>query len=418
MICFAVALNIHFLDNQHPITTFFMLLEMLRTPNAFKHRPTDHAMPLNVARTPIAWLSKQDEYTGMELIRAAKHIGAAPTDAVRIIAKAYQPLFFELAGSDRAETPGKMPNIISTIDIDILKDHMQMFCLTVVMVGAAVTLLMNYLLLWNDIPENQPLSSDNGGGFLKCQTLTQGHSLDIAMLATSPKGVLVSVGFDRRICVWKLKGNLQNCLKVNIWPVCGEQSLWPILAITLDDKGEWLAIAPKCGKISFYQVDKAQLYRSIEIDLKGTAPAAFFFTPRPWHNEAIHGPRPADLHVPRLIIMRNDGWLFEVFLKTREIVRHKISSHDIVVSSCQLVHNQKLPLRVISACDRGSLSITTKTSASGEWHTIPLDLTTPPGMYPTLKPGEPCTIVPLSQLGMVLSARSCNVELVDIISGK
>ncbi|KAI5819769.1 sterol-sensing domain of SREBP cleavage-activation-domain-containing protein [Pyronema omphalodes] len=414
IICFAVALNMHFLDNQHPVTTFLMLLEMLCSPNAFKHRPTDHAMPLNVARTPIAWLSKQDEYTGMELIRAAKHIGAAPSDAVRIIAEAYQPLFFELAGSDRAETLGKMPNIISTIDIDILKDHMQLFCVTVFMVGAAITLLMNYLLLWNDIPENQLLSSDSKGGFLKCQTLTQGHSLDIAMLATSPKGVLISIGFDRRICVWKLKGNRQNCLKSNIWPVCGEQSLWPILAITLDDKGEWLAIAPKCGKISIYQVDKAQLYRSIEIDLKGTAPAAFFFAPQSLHNEALYGPRPTDSHVPRLIIMRNDGWLFEVFLKTREIVRHKISSHDIVVSSCQLVHNQKLQLRVISSSDKGSLSITSKLNG-GEWSTIPLSATTPPG-YP-LEPGEPCTIVPLSQMGMLLSARSCNVELVDIISG-
>jgi hypothetical protein len=94
----------HFLDNQHPITTLVMLIDMLRNPNRFTHRSLGHGMPLNVARTPLAWLSKQDEYTGMELIRASKHIGAAKLNAVRIVAKAYQPLFFELAGSDRADS--------------------------------------------------------------------------------------------------------------------------------------------------------------------------------------------------------------------------------------------------------------------------------------------------------------------------
>jgi len=407
MICFAIALNMHFLDNQHPITTLVMLIDMLRNPNKFTHRSLGHGMPLNVARTPLAWLSKQDEYTGMELIRASKHIGAAKLNAVRIVAKAYQPLFFELAGSDRAETPGKMPNIISTLDIDVLKDHIQFFFITVVVVAAGITISMNYLLRRHDISEDRAGSPEGGGPFLKCQTLVEGHSLDVVMLASSPKGILVSIGLDRRIVVWKLKSNRQPCLKDIIRSTCAEHILWPILAITLDEKGDWLAIAPKSGRISFYQIEKSSLYRSLDVDMQGHQPSAFFFAPRNFNDDQHHG--------PRLVVMRNDGLLFELYVKTRETVRHRICE-GVVVSSSHGVFTPRLPLRIVTACQRGRIFVTAK--SQGEWNTQQLDLMSPPFMSPIMEPGEPCAILPLSSLGMVISSRSCNVELVDILSGK
>ncbi|KAF8252243.1 hypothetical protein K440DRAFT_651426 [Wilcoxina mikolae CBS 423.85] len=405
MICFAIALNMHFLDNQHPIVTLMMLVGMLRNPNRF-HRSLEHEMPLNVARTPLAWLSKQDECTGMELIRAAKHMGAVKLNAVRIVAKAYQPLFFELVGSDRAETPGKMPNIISTIDIDVLKDHMQFFLFTVVVVAAGITISMNYLLRRHDLPEDRAGSPGSGGPFLKCQTLVGGHSLDVVMLASSPRGILVSVGLDRRIVVWKLKSNHQPCLKDIIRPTCAEHILWPVLAIALDEKGEWLAIAPKSGKVSFYQLEKSSLYRSLEIDMQGHQPSAFFFAPRNFNDDQHHG--------PRLLVLRNDGWLFEVYVKTKETVRHQICE-GVVLSSSHGVFTPRLPLRIVTACQRGRIFVTAK--SQGEWKTQQLDLMSPPYISPIMEPGEPCAILPLSSLGMVISSRSCNVELVDILSG-
>ncbi|KAI5840369.1 sterol-sensing domain of SREBP cleavage-activation-domain-containing protein [Tricharina praecox] len=381
MICFAVALNIHFLDNQHPLVSLMMFIDMLRHPNRFSQCNVTHDMPLNVARTPTAWLSKQDEYTGMELIRAAKHMRAAMPDAFRIIAKAYSPIFFELAGSDRAQTPDKMPNIISTIDIDVLKEH------------------------W-ELPEEAVVPKENEGSLLKCRTLIEGHSLDVAVLAASPRGILVSVGLDRRIVVWKLKGNQQPCLKDVIRPTCAEHVLWPIIGVALDEKGEWLAIAPKCGKVSFYQVEKSTLYRSLDVDLQGHQPSAFFFAPRNLNDEQNHG--------PRLVVLRSDGCLFEVYVKTKEIVRHQICE-GVVVSSSHGVFTPRLPLRIVTACQRGRIFVTAK--SQGDWYTEQLDLMSPPFTSPSMEPGEPCTILPLSSLGMVISSRSCNVELVDILSG-
>jgi hypothetical protein len=406
MICFAVALNMHFLDNQHPLVSLKMFIDMLRHPNRFAQRSLTHDMPLNVARTPTAWLSRQDEYTGMELIRAAKHMRAIMPNAVRVVAKTYSPLFFELAGSDRAQTPERMPNIISTIDIGVLKEHMMLFMLTIAFVVAAVTMLMNHLLS-KDIPEDTAESAQQQGPLLKCQTLIEGHSLDVAVLVSSPRGILVSVGLDRRIVLWKLKGNRQPCFKDIIRPTCAEHILWPVLAMALDEKGEWLAIAPRSGKVSFYQVEQSTFYRTLDVDLQGHQPSAFFFAPRNPNDDQNHG--------PRLVVLRSDGCMFEVYVKTKEILHHQICD-GVVVSSSHGVFTPRLPLRIVTACQRGRIFVTAK--SQGEWNTEQLDLMSPPYLSPIMEPGEPCTILPLPSLGMVISSRSCNVELVDILSGK
>ena len=142
---------------------------MVRNPNKFAQRSLISEMPMNVARTPTAWLSKQDEFTGMELIRAAKQLGVAKSHAFRIIAKAYNPLFFLLAGSDRAASPDKMPNIISTLDLQVLRDHIQAFLLTIIIVVVGVTMLMNHMLA-SDVPEDMAESPKDDGPLLKCQT--------------------------------------------------------------------------------------------------------------------------------------------------------------------------------------------------------------------------------------------------------
>lgn len=399
IICFAVALNMHFLDNQHPAITLLALGSILRNPKNIRKATLAQTseMPLNVVRSPTAWMRAQDQVTGMELIRAVK-----PGD-VRAIARAYNPLFFVLAGSDRARTPSKMPNIMSTLELDVIKDHMQSFILTVIIVVAGITMLMNYLL-FDDVPMDEPTRSRKGEGpQLTCQTLIEGHSLDIAMITASPKGVVVSVGLDRRIVVWKLATSRRPASKDVIRPTCSEHNLWPVIAIALCPKGEWLAVAPRNGPISFFRADKAVFYRTLPVDMRGQAPSAFFFAPDMGLNLG-----------PRLIVIGHDGWLSEVFVKTGETVRHRICS-GIIVSSSHGVFTPRLPLRIVTACQRGRIFVSSK--SSGDWYTEQLDLNAPPQTSVVLEPGEPCTILPLSGLGMVISSRSCNVELVDLLSG-
>ncbi|RPA95328.1 hypothetical protein L873DRAFT_1829877 [Choiromyces venosus 120613-1] len=400
LICFLVTLNMHFLENQSPLRTLISLYEMVTNQGGTRlmdspgPSPTP-IMPINVARTPTAWLKRQDQLTGKELI------GIVKPGAYRMVAKAYDPIFFVLRGSSRSKIPGLLSSLVSAVAIDTVKEYMQGFVLTIIVVVAAVTLLMNHLLM-EGITADMAEAPENEGPSLTCQTLYEGHSLDVVMLAASPRGVVVSVGLDRRIVVWKLKTMWQLPSKDIIRPTCPQHSLWPIIAIALDEKGEWLAIAPKQGSVSIWSIKEATFKPSVSIELGGHQPSAFFFEPRN-HDDG-----------PRLIVLRHDGWLSEVCVRTGNTLHHRICT-GVVVSCSHGGFAPKLPLRIVTACQRGKVLVTSK--SAGEWNSGQLSLLEQPAIPPILDPSENCTILPLSSLGMIVTSRSCNVDLVDLFSG-
>ncbi|PWW76014.1 hypothetical protein C7212DRAFT_194519 [Tuber magnatum] len=400
LICFLVALNMHFLENQSPLRSMISLCEMVtnRGGTSLTGSPgpsSSPIMPINVARTPTAWLKRQDQLTGKELI------GVVKPGAYRMVAKAYDPTFFVLRGSSRSKIPSLLPSLVSVVVVDTVKEYVQGFILTVIVVVAAVTLLMNHLLM-KDITADMVEAPENEGPSLTCQTLYEGHSLDVVMLAASPRGVVVSVGLDRRIVVWQLKTMWQLPSKDIVRPTCLQHSLWPIIAIALDERGEWLAIAPRQGNVSIWSVKEAAFKPSVSIELGGHQPSAFFFEPR------NHGDG------PRLIVLRHDGWLSEVCVRTGNSVHHRICT-GVVVSCSHGGFTPRLPLRVVTACQRGRIFVTSK--SAGEWNSGQLSPFEQPVIPSILDPSENCTILPLSSLGMIVTSRSCNVDLVDLLSG-
>lgn len=396
MICFAATLNMHFLENN--VTDMVKALaQIANEPRKILRRSSDLTpiAEINPVRSPLTWLRIQDHTTGAEIINAVK------PRASRLVAKVYDPLYVVLSGCDRTRSPW---SIVNSLDTDILKGHTQAFVLTVVATVAGVTLLMKYLLMKN-IPEE--IVAKPEAPLLTTQTLYEGHSLDVAMIAASPKGVVASVGLDRRIVVWKLRGNRQTPTKELLRPTCAEHVLWPIVALAVDGTGEWLAIAPRAGRISFYRVNEATFFGSIAVELNGHQPSAFFFAP-PTNGGHDSG--------PRLIILRTNGWLSEVYIKTSEVNHHRICN-GVVVSS-HGIFTPRLPLRIVAACQKGRIFVTARSAGGGDWHTHQLDLMAPPITSPLVQTGEAYTILPLSALGMVVSSRSCNVDLVDLMTGK
>ncbi|KAF8474745.1 sterol-sensing domain of SREBP cleavage-activation-domain-containing protein [Kalaharituber pfeilii] len=394
MICVLIALNMHFFDNESPWRTFQTLLENFPprgSPEAYA-LPTN--MPLNQARTPTSWLSLQDQLTGRELIQNLKPGGH------RLIAKVYEPLFVVLKGSNRVRARKIFSDFINFKDLDALKDHSLPFILTVVASAAGVTLLMNHLLL-KELPDELYGFEGEEGPLLTTQTLYEGHSLDVVMIVASPKGIVASVGLDRRIVVWNLRGKWGPTKDI-ISPACSEHLLWPIMGLAMDNLGQWLAIAPRSGRISFWQVKESSFYKSVALGLRGQTPSALFFAPR--HEDNACGG-------PRLIVVRQDGWLYEVYILTGQIYHHKICD-GIIVSSSHGVSTYKMSLRIVTACQQGKLFVTYR--PHGEWFTEEL-------YNPSIIGGEllsePCTIIPLPVLGMVVSSRACNVDLVDLLSG-
>lgn len=387
----------HFFDNETPWRTFQAFRESLQVRKQADASPAN--MPLNQARTPTSWLKLQDQPTGKELIQIWKPGGH------RLIAKVYDPLFIVLKGSDRVRAKKSFSDFINFLDIDALKDHSMPFILTIVVSAAGVTLLMNHLLL-KEPPDDLGGLETAEGPLLTTQTLYEGHSLDIVMLAASPKGILVSVGLDRRIVVWNLRGKWGPAKDV-ISPACSEHMLWPVMALALDNLGQWLAIAPRAGRISLWQVEESNFHRSFSLELQGQNPSAFFFAPRQ-EDQACGG--------PRLIVVRQDGWLFEVCVSTGLMLHHRICP-GIIVSSSHGVSTHKMSLRIVTLCEEGQIFVTSK--LQGEWCTEPLYVSK--ALAESFSRGvpnpEPFTILPLPVLGMVVSSRECNVELVDLLSG-
>lgn len=405
MICFLVILNMHFLENQSPLRTFRSLVEMFTSTLSGSlenvARSQVATMPKNVARTPTSWLRLQDQLTGKELIRIVK------PGAYRMVAKVYNPIFCVVSGSNRSKIPGLLQNLASMIDLETVAKHFQGFLLTIVLVVAGVTILMNYLLIKYIADDMSDGGTENEGPLLTCQTLYEGHSLDVVMLAASTRGVVVSVGLDRRIVVWKLKPREQVPSKDIIRPTCAEHSLWPVMAIALDEKGEWLAIAPRVGMISIWHVGESTFKGSVAIDLAGQQPAAFFFESSK-HGDAVD-------RGPSLIILRQNGWLSEICIKTGQCIQHRICT-GVVVSSSHGVFTPRTPLRIVTACQKARIFVTSK--SGGEWNSRQLNLLGQPWSHPSLEAGvDATTVLPLSALGMIVVSRSCSVDLVDLVSG-
>lgn len=397
MICALIALNMHFFENETPWRTVKAFRESLQARKHFTETyalPT--SMPLNQARTPISWLKLQDQLTGKELIRILKPGGH------RLIAKVYDPLFVVLKGSNRLKAKKSFSDFINFLDLDALKDHLMPFILTVVAAAAGVTLLMNHLLS-KELPDDMDGLVAEEGPLLTTQTLHEGHYLDVVMVVASPKGVVASVGLDRRIVVWNLRGKWGPTKDI-ISPACFEHLLWPVMGLALDNLGQWLAIVPKAGRVSLWQIKESTFYRSFSLDLHGETPSAFFFAPR--QEDLACG--------PRLIVVRQNGWLSEVCVLTGQMYHHRICD-GIIVSSSHGVSTHKLSLRIVTACRQGRLFVT---SRQGEWFTEQLYVQT---LAESCTKGnispEPCTIIPLHVLGMVVSSRECNVDLVDLLSG-
>ena len=394
MICALIALNMHFFENETPWRTIQAIKESLKTREQPATSPT--SMPLNQARTPISWLKLQDQLTGKELIQILKPGGH------RLIAKVYDPLFVVLKGSNRLKAKKSFSDFINFLDLDALEDHLTPFVLTVVVAAAGVTLLMNHLLS-KELPDDMDRLEAEEGPLLTTQTLHGGHYLDVVMVAASPKGFVASVGLDRRIVVWNLRGKWGPTKDI-ISPACSEHLLWPVMGLALDNLGQWLAIVPRTGRISLWQIKESTFYRSFSLELHGQTPSAFFFAPR--QEDHACG--------PRLIVVRQNGWLSEVCILTGQMYHHRICD-GIVVSSSHGVSTHKMSLRIVTACRQGRLFVT---SRQGEWCTEQLYVQT---LAESLTKSdmllEPCTVIPLHVLGMVVSSRECNVDLVDLLSG-
>jgi hypothetical protein len=270
LIGFVLIAQWHFFDSENPMKMLSRLQQLICADHKLPSSPpTVLAVDINQARTPTAWLRLQDHETAREVINIIK------PNAHSLIVRVYDPLVLVLEGSDRTPSyQGIRPLLPAAYDF--VKYQSTRFILTVLFIVAAVSLLMNFLL-WGeeDLDSGDQDNRPEDDPLLMVKTLSNGHALDIVMLAASPDGVIVSVGLDRWIRVWDIRQKF-NAHMIEIRT--RDMDIFPILAVAIDDHSNWLAFLSTSGRMVFWHIPTRKWGPIAKVEVKGRSPLIFSFT--------------------------------------------------------------------------------------------------------------------------------------------
>lgn len=244
---------------------------------------------INQARSPTSWLRLQDHETAQELI------GIIKPSAHSYIAQVYEPLVFVKKGADRS-LRSREPTLLPAY-YDFINHQLTQFVVIFVVVVAALRLLISYLL-YEDEANIEDDNDLEDGPLLSVRHLPEGHTLDIAMLAHSSEGYIITVGLDRIILVWDLRSEGSSYALPGTTSDAG--SMFPVLAIATDHESKWLAILSPF-QVTFWNLADRVWGPTVAVDLFGQRPEAVFFAPR------------LSSEAPHLIIVRRNGTVTELF---------------------------------------------------------------------------------------------------------
>jgi hypothetical protein len=246
------------------------------------------------ARSPTSWLRLQDHETAREVIRVIK------PRAHSYVARVYDPLVFVLKGSNR--TPDASEPLFLPALYDFLHHRIPQCLVWLLTVLAALRLFTEYLI--KDQSKDGPGHHPDDEPLLSVQTMSKGHMLDVAMLAASPGGQLVSVGLDRSIQVWDVPAGSRS--RVLSDPEVPLENPFPVLSMAMDDGGRWLALV-SWQRVFLWSLEEQQWAGTRDIDLGGHRPEAVFFMTK------------APDARPTLVLVRRNGVGLEIRLGSQEI---------------------------------------------------------------------------------------------------
>jgi hypothetical protein len=393
MISFFLAAQSHFMGNES---------YMQRAYRAFWYFHSESQMPrlsmsplfsagMNQTGTPVAWLQMQGHETAREIISTIK------PNAHSCIARVYDPLVFVLSDSDRTPTGLGVRPFLPAI-YDFVRHQSTAFVITVFMIVAAVSLLMNYLL-WGELPEVEASGRVKDEPLLSVKTLHGGHSLDIVRLATSAEGVVVSVGLDRCTRVWDIRNGRKSYI---IQDSTSDIDPFPILAMAIDGDSNWLALLSAKDFVALWNIPEKRWGPVMNVDVKGRPPAAFFF-----------GCSQDELAKP-LIVVRHNGLLSELHVESNSQISLQISKTQLVCVHSHIENGpsnyaQPSHMRIIASSRSGSIHIASRLGPDWVSEEIQWSSKVPHSH-------EATSILPLPALSSFLAVQRNTVELVDILT--
>lgn len=273
---------------------------------------------IHQARSPASWLRLQDHQTAQEVIQAIR------PSAYKYTAKVFDPLVLVLKNSDR--TPPVRGQRLLPAVYDFVHHQMGQFIITILVVGAALRLLTSYLLWFED--ENSESEDGRRSPVLSVKTLTGGHTLDVAMITSSPGGHVISAGLDRKIWVWDTRpgGTYYAIPGTEVLDGCG---LFPVLGLTVDDDSKLLAVLSS-SHVRIWNLTEYSWSEPVELKQSYQKPEMFCF----------HSASTKDM--PRLEILHKNGTLTEISGIKSQTNQDYVISPEPVAFARPLVYKSKL----------------------------------------------------------------------------
>lgn len=383
MVGFVIIAQWHFFGDDHMFHHLLRLCNKSDSNRGPRSSDTVMLQGLHQARSHASWIRNQDHETAQEVIRLIQ-----PT-AYSYVARVFEPLVFVKKNSDRIPQ-SKEPALLPAV-YDFVHHQLSRFVLIVVIIVAALRLLMNYLL-WGEDTELKNDDDPTDPSVISIRSLGGGHILDVAMLGKSKSGHIVSIGLDRVVRVWDVRGSGRSYVLAD--GTDSEKCPFPVLSTAIDDRSTWLALL-STSKVSFWNLTKQTWAGSVPLETPTRRPAAFFFD----HN--------TDTGKPAIALVHPNGTLVEVTAGDQIATRVTTICAEPISLAHNLIKKDKKQssLFLVLVSKRGGVYIAEKKAVSWDTRHLKLDLQNARGIS---------QIITLSPLGLFALAGSDNVHFVDI----
>jgi len=387
-----LAINWHFFDsNDRKLSVQSVKESLLRRQSKIVEPSMWSTPPINQARTPADWLRIQDHNTARELF------GFIKPQAHSFIARIYDPLLVVLKDA-KGRNIAREPTSLTKALHHFAQGHAYSAALIVAFMIAGITLFMNYLL-WTGLPEGAQ-EEENEDTMFTVDTLPVPQTLDIVRLTSSPQGHITGISLDRTTSVWTRyqNGFRQTALQTATM----KPKLWPIMASTMDDGGNILALCSEDGLVGLWGLAASRFSCVQTVDLRGQVPILFTFA----------NIQRSDYEVLTLLIVTPDGCLIEFEARGGTHHIRRICTWSIL---CAALH----------ASVKGNLGLVF-VSKTGEVHILPLNgerdkpsevvAGLDPGPPPDSNPSKIRCIEAVPTLDLIFALRDEEAEMFDFNS--
>ncbi|KHN95413.1 Sterol-sensing domain protein [Metarhizium album ARSEF 1941] len=385
MLGFVIIAQWHFFGDDN---MFRKLLRLYRgTDNDLPTPDSSLLQGLHQARSHTSWLRNQDHETAEEIIRLIK------PGAYSYVARVFEPLVFVKRDSDRMPH-SKEPTLLPAV-YDFVHHQLSRFVVIVVVIIAALRLLINYLL-WGEDAELGNDGKQDDTPLVSVHSMRGGHILDVALLSKSKAGHIVSVGLDRVVQVWNIRGRGYNYVVAD--GSDSELCPFPILGMSIDGASTWLALL-STSRVSFWNLVEQRWGGSMPLESSSQKPAALFFDPT------------SDSDKPTIVLIHHNGTMVQVTAGTQNVQSVSSICPEPLALACALIKKSRpeATISIAMVSKRGHVYIGIRQESP--WNTRLLDLK-------SSDVGAISQIVPLSPLGVFALAASNCVYLISSEEGE